>query len=463
MDKPKKLKRYNRKDYTQLVDFPVEIVGRDGVVRHYTFEASVRLYQRRIASAASRYEDLDLADAEVQHCQRRIDQLRKSYFQRYGWAAIRDARGQPVLTGPLAGEVAAFLRRFFGDSVPPESLSMALVADAPEGQTLFLRVVNSDTRYLLYLFRFEAAGSCGAREAFFALLRTLKPLHGDQVESLLAFHHTADCGLILTGTGEPGATRRRWEDHEAEADAEEARLLAMDGEGPPDAYPEGVRLLADGEPEVALQRFEEGLAQPPFRRPLALAAAIVADLLGQPARSEFAALMGVHYLPEDPVFRYHLGLSLVRQRRLDEARAPLERALAQAPQLFPVVYLCALLALRSGEHNRAEELLQRAWGLQRPDDHELRLGMRAALGALRSRSALSGAGTALALVGTALWPVVGWSGAVVLALGLCTLSLRAGVAAVLAGVSSDRRLRGLPLAPPELLGGGGPRLDEFLV
>ncbi len=38
MDKSRKLRRYLKKDYRQLVDFPVEIVGRDGVVRRYTFE-----------------------------------------------------------------------------------------------------------------------------------------------------------------------------------------------------------------------------------------------------------------------------------------------------------------------------------------------------------------------------------------------------------------------------------------
>ena len=57
MDKSRKLKRYRRKDYTQVVEFPVEIIGRDGVVRRYSFEESVRLYQRRIASADVRYTE----------------------------------------------------------------------------------------------------------------------------------------------------------------------------------------------------------------------------------------------------------------------------------------------------------------------------------------------------------------------------------------------------------------------
>ena len=63
MDKGRKLRRYSRKEYSQVVDFPVEIVGRDGVVRRYTFEESVRLYQRRIASAGMRYDDGEVVKA----------------------------------------------------------------------------------------------------------------------------------------------------------------------------------------------------------------------------------------------------------------------------------------------------------------------------------------------------------------------------------------------------------------
>ena len=54
IDRSWKLQRYERKDYSELVEFPVEIVGRDGVVRRYSFEDSIRLYQRRISFAPVR-------------------------------------------------------------------------------------------------------------------------------------------------------------------------------------------------------------------------------------------------------------------------------------------------------------------------------------------------------------------------------------------------------------------------
>ena len=111
LDKSHKIRRYKRKDYTAVVDFPVEIIGRDGVVRRYSFEESIRLYQRRIASADLRYADGELIQAEKEHCLSRIAQLRRSFFAHNGWPAVETV--DQVEGGPefLAAEVAAFLRR----------------------------------------------------------------------------------------------------------------------------------------------------------------------------------------------------------------------------------------------------------------------------------------------------------------------------------------------------------------
>ena len=37
-EKGRRLRRYQNKDYDDLVDFPVEIVNRDGMVRRFSFE-----------------------------------------------------------------------------------------------------------------------------------------------------------------------------------------------------------------------------------------------------------------------------------------------------------------------------------------------------------------------------------------------------------------------------------------
>ena len=68
------MKPMNKK-YSDYIDFPVEIVGKDGVVRYYTFEESVSLYQRRIRLARLRYDSPAERKKELEHCSNRIAQL----------------------------------------------------------------------------------------------------------------------------------------------------------------------------------------------------------------------------------------------------------------------------------------------------------------------------------------------------------------------------------------------------
>ena len=76
IERSRKIPREPNKDYDALVDFPVEIVGRDGSVRRYSFEESVRLYQRRVASAATRMDSPEGARREIDHCRSRHAQRR---------------------------------------------------------------------------------------------------------------------------------------------------------------------------------------------------------------------------------------------------------------------------------------------------------------------------------------------------------------------------------------------------
>ena len=103
------------KDYASCIDFPVEIMGKDGKVRFYTFEESIRLYQRRIRAARLRYTDQKKIEKEVQHCSKRIGQLRRSYFARYGWETFQMVGDVPKeLSLEHTAEISAYLRRFFG-------------------------------------------------------------------------------------------------------------------------------------------------------------------------------------------------------------------------------------------------------------------------------------------------------------------------------------------------------------
>ncbi len=350
MDKARKLRRYERKDYSQLVDFPVEIVGRDGVVRRYSFEESIRLYQRRISSAQARYADGDVVDAEVIHCRQRIGQLRRSYFARYGWSALRVGDRPGLLAGEFSAEVEAFLRRVA--QLSPEgdtgqaSVRFALLEDQEYHQLYYIRRGDTDhgPLWLLYLYRFSASGACAGREAFFRALKVLQSLatSPETVEQLIGFHHTADCGIILTGSDTP-VPGDHSDTNLASGDVEWLDFEAVEG----DPLQAAFTALRRGRLSDALLRFTESYEDQPFRRAAYVGAGVVADQLGAFESAETAALMGVRYLPDDDLLQHHLTLVLLRLHRLSEARSALDVLAKRRPEAPSVGLMAALIELAS--------------------------------------------------------------------------------------------------------------------
>ena len=334
MDKARKLRRYEQKDYTQLVDFPVEIVGRDGVVRRYSFEESIRLYQRRIASAQARYVDGEVVDAEVIHCRQRIGQLRRSYFARYGWEALRVGDRPGLLAGEFAGEVAAFLHRVLADPTHPgettEPVNFALLEDDEHHQLYYVRVESSPDKqpWLMYLYRFSTSSACPGREAFFRALKVLQSVSTDTdaIEQLIGFHHTADCGLILTGSdGSYSPTARlRLGAREVAKEIEWLGFAAMED----DPLQAAFTALRRGRLSDALVQFGQAYEAQPFRRAAYVGAGVVADQLGAFDAAETASLMGIRYLPADPLLRHHLALVHLRNGHWSKAAEALD---AQPP------------------------------------------------------------------------------------------------------------------------------------
>ncbi len=449
MDKTRKLRRYLKKDYTQVVDFPVEIVGRDGVVRRYTFEASVRLYQRRIVSAPTRYEDNEVIEAEVRHCRRRIEQLRHSYYKRFGWTNLESGESEKGLfevAGEYAGEVAAFLRRLYGDGDEIELLDVEWIDQDDHHLVFFIRQQDTDRSSLLFLYRFESHGACEPRERFFELLRSVQAATGEGVERLLAFHHTADCGLVLTGTGAPGIAAPGLDEH---ANAEEIDQYLL-GRSWDDPFEAGLRALGGGHSEEALAYFERTLKKNPLHRRAYVAAAVVADSLGQLENAELLARMGLHSFPDDPVIFYHLGLARFRQGDFTGSREALESALSRTPDMFPARFLLASLLLAESRYAEARVAFEAASDCARPEDSEALQFVEQLERHLSLRRL--GFGTSAALL----------AGGVVLLflhlpLGLLTLGVAAAVMAVsflsfrrsLAQLLSGDGARSFRLAPPE--------------
>lgn len=324
MDKNWKLQRYNRKDYSEVVEFPVEIVGRDGVVRRYTFEDSIRLYQRRITFAPIRYRDGDLVDAEIHHCRSRIDQLRRSYFHRFGWGTPEGQPNAAETFEDLAGEVAAFLCRVLETEGRPNVRFERLGStDDDTVSTWFLSPEEDPRSMILYVHRFRGPVADAARDRFFTALRRLEisaPLGGDS-EKLLAFYHCVDCGFVLTG--------------QAEEFPDPLGNTGRTGAAPPvDAAPtpwdDALELIRRGRHDEALARCRAVVKNQPWHRRAYVAGAMVAMHLEQPEVAEELALVGTRYYVDDSILHYYLGVARLQLGR-DDGRDALVRALTLDP------------------------------------------------------------------------------------------------------------------------------------
>jgi hypothetical protein len=405
MDKGRKLRRYTRKDYTQLVEFPVEIVGRDGVVRRYSFEESVQLYQRRIASANLRYEDNEVVRAEVRHCERRVRQLRKSYFTRFGWSAARVVDSPGMAAGDFAGEVVAFLRRVVDLDTPEDAdLELAFVDDEQHRQLYFVRRPDDATdrrRWLLYLYRFDGPGASPARDAFFGFLKMLQGVRkaGDGVEHITGFHHSADCGLVLTSSEASSAQGA------SEAFEEPAPWMEL-VEVHDDPLRRGMLLLRKGRREDALRCFEAAYEDNHFRRAGYVGAVVVADQLGAHREAETAALMGSRYFADDALMHYHLAVARLRLGDVRAAEAATEMRRV-AGDTYAAAVLDTLIALRQDDVDAGRRHLHRARSRAGENDADLASALRVVRAQLAGRdltrltgAGLIAAGLVLALSGT---------------------------------------------------------------
>jgi len=404
MDKSNKIRKYQRKDYTAVVEFPVEIIGRDGVVRKYSFEESIRLYQRRIASADLRYRDQDLIKAEKSHCLHRIDQLRRSFFAHYGWPSVQVVDEDDHSTF-LAAEVAAFLKRCLSSVDPdPESFTFSKLETSEHYRVFYVQppsaVGTSDAvvegHFLLYVFRFDRGTRSSARESFFDMIKVLDGVQlssRSSVESLVAFFHTHDCGLILTGSG--SVVERV---HEADLESIDALSWAPDP-SVLDPVEQGMRLLAQGRLEASLKAFVDAYTAQNFRRVAYLGAAVVADQLSFDDEAETATVMGSQYFPGDPALIYHRALNLLRQGRFESAYESLERISDWPNGRSAVEFLSGLALVAQGRLLAGQKRLRSARGMAFRLDPHLAKGVRWVRAQIWARDLLLAAGGLVFITG----------------------------------------------------------------
>lgn len=348
MEKDRKLSRYRRKDYTEVVEFPVEIVGRDGVVRRYDYEASIQLYARRMRHAPSRFRDEDVVAAEQGHCRARIDQLRRSYLHLHGWTTPEGHTGPESIDPAMAGELAAFLQRVLRQDGRLRVRFSPLQLE--EGAPQLWHVTPSEESFglLVHAWRFDRPGE--DREAFERAIDALgaSPHLGGDAERLVAVHRGVDHGFALTGQG-----------------AQVASLAATvppdaGGDGTPSPFDEIVTFVRRGDFPTAFLRCRWLLESQPWHREAYALAALLGVVLRRPGDAEELAFVGSSYCPEDPLLLHYLGLAQVHQGRLADAQASLERALALDPDHDVSRSLLLIARVEAGRYLASLPLLRRS-------------------------------------------------------------------------------------------------------
>ena len=210
-----KLRAYAQKDYSEFIDFPVELVGKDGVIRRYTYEESLLVYQKRIESSHQRYRDPDLAEAEIDHCYRRIEQLKRSWRQ---LSAARSAQSESSYRPTTEGETAEACKRFvrswyikaLAGRIPPSdepiNVYLTLLQREDALRVFHVSLGGGDNGHLLYVFTFAGSAdddSDEIRQQYGQYVRILDdnaPNSGAGVERLLSKKTNERYGFILTGS-----------------------------------------------------------------------------------------------------------------------------------------------------------------------------------------------------------------------------------------------------------------------
>lgn len=364
MDKDRRIRRYRRKDYTEMVEFPVEIVGRDGQVRRYDFDESVRLYQRRMHFAPMRFVDDDLVAAEQGHCRARIDQLRRSYFHLHGWAGPGPEASEPE----HAGELVSMLQRAFRVRGRLELSFSRLGGDARLGEVWFVERCEPKSSFLLYAFRFDGEFGEVAQASFAERLRELRGTGdcGGDAERLVAWRHANDCGFVLTGRGE---------------DVAMVATLApgddLDTAMEPTPWEEVVGFVRRGDLPTAFLRCRWLVEEQPWHRDAYALGAALALSLRRALDAEDLALVGACYAPEDPLLRYYGGLARLHQGRRQEAIELLLPAPGSSAAPLPAaMHAAAWVWLVQGQLLRALRTLEDGQAVRDSHDAVIRRELR---------------------------------------------------------------------------------------
>lgn len=457
MEKSKKLKNYSDKNYAEIITFPVELVGRDGVVRRYTYEDSMRIYRRRIDSAHLRYQDKDIIRAEVHHCSRRLEQIQRSWRQRIYRSEQHyiERVPDPAQRAPYE-QGKAFLQSYMGgvlsevgEGAAPTP-NLVLLTEVPPCRVFYVNHPGFRAGTLLYVFdlQYQEEGEGGltgqrAFEEYGQMLQLCGP--APDVEKLIHEEQADDYGFILTNphpdirADDLGALHRgggQRGEQEVPVTDRGSFLVWLDGILHDAGIPAGspvkhiLATLGMGDLDQAYEQCKEAVEFSPYNQRAYWIMGALSEILGRWDETEAYMLMACHYFPGDPQSELLAGLHRLRMGDPRVALEHLERARTLSPEL-PCLHALMVRAYGAAHDvGRARAMLLEGRNLH-PDDGELQM-LEANFDQLGrwNRGLLAGA---VALTVTGMWITLTWSG--------LALPVMVGVVAGLGGLWAFFRRR----------------------
>ena len=224
-------------------------------------------------------------------------------------------------------------------------------------------------------------------------------------ERLLAFHHTVDCGFVLTGQGSEF-------DNVLPAPVDSQTNIDLS----PTPWDEVLDLLRRGAHEIALARCQAIVDEQPWHRSAYVAGAMLATVLGEQHAAEELALLGSRYFPDDGLLKHLLGLARIGQGRVDEGEQALVEALRCEPGLVAARTALVVSRVQRRDFSGAAALLAARVGV-RADDARADEMLDQVESWLRWRRLTVYGGLALAVLGLTT-VFVTWLGLVPVACGL---------------------------------------------
>jgi tetratricopeptide (TPR) repeat protein len=363
-EREQRLRSYSRKDYTEEIDFPVELVDRDGVIRRYTYEESLAVYHRRIQSAPWRHIDESLVQAEVDHCTRRIAQIKQSYHVLQEDGRVAPSSNPRATLGPgysvLMGYYEKVLERrdlTVTDHFLPQ---VQLLQDSSSCRIYHVGFGRSGGGHLFTVYPFGQGHSAHGRSRFVEAKTSLRSVpQGQDVERLLLAEESERAGYILTGTTElPPGLRDFCAVIQRSGTLGELPTLSDEGvpqrpgSGPiapgQAAYEAGLVAVQEDRIDEAIVHFTASVEANPYHRESYLLLLALLDGAGRYAEGKLYGDLAERNLPDDGLVAYRQGIAAVRQADLKAALVYFDRAGDVAGTLYQPHFFGAHVRLVQG-------------------------------------------------------------------------------------------------------------------